>query len=60
MDFGTLKTVTVVLKKLSDVVSKKVVKNTKFTTLNTKANELENINITQINRISRKILNILR
>ena len=30
-----------ILRKLSDVVSKEVVKNTKFSTLNTKVNNLE-------------------
>ena len=37
---GKLKTVSVGLKKLWDVVSKEVVKNTKFNKLNTKVNEL--------------------
>ena len=41
LDVGKLKTVTVDLKKLSDVVDKKVVKNTKFNVLNTKVNNLE-------------------
>ena len=36
IDVGKLKTVPIDLKKLSDVVSKKVVKNTEFNTLNTK------------------------
>ena len=42
LDVGKLKTAPVDLKKLSDLVSK-VVKNTKFKTLNTKVNELEKI-----------------
>ena len=37
-----LKTVPVNLKKLSDVVDNEVVKNSKFNTLNTKVNGLEN------------------
>ena len=41
LDVGKLKTVPVDLKKLSDVVDKQVVKNTKFNTLNTKVNNLE-------------------
>ena len=41
LDVGKLKTVRVDLKKLSDVVSKEVVTNTQFKTLNTKVNELE-------------------
>ena len=41
LDVGKLKTVPVDLKKLSDVVSHEVVKNTKFNTLKTKANSLE-------------------
>ena len=36
-----MKTVPVDLKKLSDVVTNKVVKNTKFNMLNTKVNNLE-------------------
>ena len=41
LDLGKLKTVPVDLKKLSDVVDKQVVKNTKFNLLNTKVNNLE-------------------
>ena len=41
LDVGKLKTVTIDLKKLSDVVDKKAVKNTKFNVLNTKVNNLE-------------------
>ena len=41
LDVGKLMTVPVDLKKISDVVSKEVVKNTKLNTLNTKVNELE-------------------
>ena len=41
LDVGKLKTVSIYLKKLSDVVSKKVVKNTKRSKLNTKVNNLE-------------------
>ena len=41
LDFGKLKTILVDLKKLIDVVSKEVVKNTKFNTPNTKVNNLE-------------------
>ena len=41
---GTLKTFLVDLKKLSDVVDNEVVKNTKFNTLKTKANNLEKKN----------------
>ena len=40
-DVGKLKTVPKDLQKLSDVVDKEVVKNTKFNTLNTKLNNLE-------------------
>ena len=36
LDVGKLKTFPIDLKKLSDVVSKNVVKNTEFNTLNTK------------------------
>ena len=42
LDVDKLKTVPVDLKKLSDVVDNEVVKNTKFSTLNTKLNNLEN------------------
>ena len=42
LDSGKLKTVPVDLKQLSDVVDKKVVKNTKFNTLKTKVNNLKN------------------
>ena len=42
LDAGSLKTVPVDLKKLSDVVSKEVVKNAKFNKLNTKVNNFEN------------------
>ena len=41
LDIGKLKTVLAGLKKLSDVVDNKVVKNTKFNTLETKINSLE-------------------
>ena len=41
LDVGKLKTVTVALKTLSDVVDKDLVKNTKFNTLKTKVNNLE-------------------
>ena len=41
LDVGKLKTVPVNLKKLIDVVSKEVVKNTKFNTLSTKVNNSE-------------------
>ena len=41
LDVGKLKTVPVDLTKLSDVVDKKVVKNTKVNTLKTKVNNLE-------------------
>ena len=41
LDVGKLKTVHIVLKNLSDIVSKKVVKNTKFNILKTKVNELD-------------------
>ena len=41
-DVGKLKTVPVILKKLSDVVNKKVVKNSKIEKLNAKVNSLEN------------------
>ena len=37
-----LKTIPIYLKKISDVVSKEVVKNTKFNKLNTTVNNLEN------------------
>ena len=42
LDVGKLKTVPVNLRKLSDVVDNEVVKNTKFNTLKTKVNNLEN------------------
>ena len=42
LDVGKLKTVPVDLKKLSDVVHNEVLKNTKFNTLKTKVNSLEN------------------
>ena len=41
LDVGKWKPVTVDLKKVSDVVDNKVVKNTKFNTLKTKVNNLE-------------------
>ena len=41
LDYGKLKTVSIDLKKLSDVVANEVVKNTKFNTLKTKVNSLE-------------------
>ena len=41
LDVGKVKTVSVDLKKLSDVVDNEVVKNTKFSTLTTKVNNLE-------------------
>ena len=41
LDVGKLKTVPIYLKKLSDVVNKQVVKNTKLNTLKTKENNLE-------------------
>ena len=41
LDVGKLKTAPVDLKKLSDLVSKEVVNNTKFNTVNTKVNNLE-------------------
>ena len=40
-DVGTLKTVSVNLKKLSDVVDNEVVKNKEFNTLKTKVNKLD-------------------
>ena len=36
-----VKTITIDLKKLNDVVNKKVIKNKKFNTLNTKGNKLD-------------------
>ena len=42
LDVGKIKTVSVDLNKLSDVVDNEVVKNTKFNTLKTKVNTLEN------------------
>ena len=42
LNVGKLKTVSVDFKKLSDVVANEVVKNTKFNTLETKVNSLEN------------------
>ena len=42
LNVGKLKTVPVDLKKLSDVVDNEVIKNTKFNTLKTKVNNLEN------------------
>ena len=41
LDFGKLKTVSADLKKLSDIVTNVVIKNTKFDTLKTKVNSLE-------------------
>ena len=41
LNVGKLKTVPVHLKKLSDVVDKQVIKNTKFNTLKTKENKIE-------------------
>ena len=41
LDVGGLKTAPIDLKKLSDVVSKEVVENTEFNSLNTKVNNLE-------------------
>ena len=41
-DFGKLNTVSVDMKKISDVVDNDVVKNTKCSTLKTKVNNLEN------------------
>ena len=41
LDFGIFKTVSVNVKKLSDVVGNEVVKNTKFNILKTKVNNLE-------------------
>ena len=41
LDFGNLEAVTKDLKKLRNVVSKEVVKNTKFNKLNRKVNSLE-------------------
>ena len=57
LDVGKLKTVSVDLKKLNDVVHNEIVKNTKFNTLKTKVNNLEKktsnettlININQFN-----------
>ena len=42
LDVGKLKTVHVDLKNLSDILDKEVVKNTKFTKLTAKVNNLEN------------------
>ena len=44
IDVGKLKTVPIDLKKLSDVVTNEVIKNTKFNTLKTKVNSLEKKN----------------
>ena len=44
LDAGKLKTVSVDLKELRDVVNNEVVKNTKFNTLKTKLNSLEKKN----------------
>ena len=41
LDIGKLKTISVDLKKLSNIVGKQVVKNRKFNTLKTKVNNLE-------------------
>ena len=41
LNVDKLKTVHIVFQRLSDVVSKEVVKNTKFNKLNTKVNNLE-------------------
>ena len=43
LDVGKLKAVPVDLKKLSDIVSKEVVKNTKFNTINTKVDNLDSL-----------------
>ena len=45
LDIGKLKTVPLDLKKLSDVVNNKVVKNTKFNKLKTEVNSLEKKNL---------------
>ena len=55
LDAGKSKTVPVVLKKLSDVVDKHVVKNTKLNTLKVKVNKLDKkildtITLTHINQ----------
>ena len=42
LDIGKLKTVPIDLKKLGDAVANEIVKNTKFNTLKTKVNSLEN------------------
>ena len=44
LDVDKFKNVPVILKKLSDVMSKEVVKNTKFNKLNIKAHNLEKKN----------------
>ena len=44
LDVGNLKTVSIDLQKLSDVVDNNVVKNTKSNTLKTKVNSLEKKN----------------
>ena len=41
LDFGKVKSVPVDLKKVSNLVEKEVIKNTKFSTLNTKVNRSE-------------------
>ena len=41
LDVGILKTVPILMKEISDIVSKEGVKNTKFNNLNTKVNNLE-------------------
>ena len=55
LDVGKLKTVTVDLQKLSDVVDNEVVKNTKFNILKTNISNLEKkiTSIQQINTIWR-------
>ena len=41
LDVGEIKTVPIDLKRLSDVMNKEIVKNTKFDALNTKVNTLD-------------------
>ena len=50
LDVFKLKIVPIELKRLSDVVSKEVVKNTKFNKLNTKVNSLEDEILMQLSK----------
>ena len=58
LDVGKLKTVPVDLKKLSDVIDNKVVKNTKFNTLKKKVNNSEAATLIHINQYNKDRQNL--